>query len=62
MCVYFNKIKYIKIEIMKNQYNYNVMLSGWIIINIIKLIVKYIFCKYQFYYLTYNILKINSCI
>jgi len=36
------------------------MLGGWIIINIIKLIGKYIyFCKYQFYYLTYNIQKIN---
>jgi hypothetical protein len=44
---------------MKNQYNYNVMLSGWIIINIIKLIGKYVFSKYQFYYLTNNILKIN---
>jgi hypothetical protein len=31
---------------MKNQYNFNVMLSGWIII---KLVGKYIFSKYQFY-------------
>jgi len=38
--VYFNKFKIIKIEIMKNHYNYNVVLSGWIIINIIKLIGK----------------------
>jgi len=32
------------------------MLSGWIIR---KLIGKYIFSNYQYYYLTYNILKIN---
>jgi hypothetical protein len=50
-CVDFNKLKIIlKIEVMKNQYNYNVMLSGWIIINIIKLIGNYFFSsKYQFY-------------
>jgi hypothetical protein len=41
MCIYcikyvdFNKFKIIKIEIMKNQYNYNVMLSGWIKIKLI---------------------------
>ncbi len=42
-CVDFNKYKIIKIEIMKNHYNYNVVLSGWIVINIIKLIGKYFF-------------------
>jgi hypothetical protein len=41
--------KIIKIEIMKTQYNYNVVLSGWIIINIIKLIGNFFSSKYQFY-------------
>jgi len=44
--VYFNKFKIIKTEIMKNWYNYNVMLSGW---TIIKLIGKLFSSKYQFY-------------
>ncbi len=41
---------------MKNKYKYNVMLRGWIII---KINWSFIFSKYQFYYLTYNILKMN---
>jgi len=41
----FNKSKIIKIEIMKNYYNYYVMLRGWIII---KIIGKYFFLNISF--------------
>jgi hypothetical protein len=49
MCIYcikyvdFNKLKIIKDWNDEKKNNYNDMLSGWIIINIIKLIAKSIF-------------------
>jgi len=43
---------------MKKNYNYNVMWSGWIIMKSIKLICKYFFKKYPFYY--WFIPKLNT--
>jgi hypothetical protein len=50
-CVNFKKYKLIKNWTNEKNYNYNVMWSGWIIMKSIKLICKYMFSKYPFYYL-----------
>jgi len=47
-CVDFNKHKIIKNWYKEKNHNYNVLLSGWIIINIINEFLIYIL-KYPFY-------------